>query len=109
MERDTKQERKMNWYVKQDNQPVKEVYESFNGDLYFVIEKVVEGFAELSYGFVRLYSMPECAEWGDFPNFEQLKKEYGEYKIWKVKKENWANINSYEKGLLNYRREHDRE
>ena len=39
-----------------------EVYESFNGDLYFVTEK----FDDANFGYVRLYSMPDCAEWGGF-------------------------------------------
>ena len=76
---------------------IKEVYESFNGDLYFVAEQPDADGCAL--GYARLYGMPDGAEWGIL-NIPYLLKTYGKYKLWVVKEENWTNINSYEKGLL---------
>ena len=56
----------MKWVIKDYDTPIIEVWESFNGDLYFVAEK----HPDYCFGFVRLYNMPDCAEWGDFPTFE---------------------------------------
>jgi len=76
---------------------VKEIYESYNGDLYFVVSEQEEyGFVLL---FARLYSMPDCAEY-EMNNIELLKEQYGPNKLWIVVKANWSNINSYEKNLL---------
>lgn len=87
----------MDWVVKGTDKPVLEVWESFNGDLYFVTEKKKNG-EILCYA--RLYNMPEFAEWG-YNNINYLKEQYGKNKLWKVGKKNWGNINTYEKGLLN--------
>jgi hypothetical protein len=85
------------WFVKDSKEsPVIEVWETLNGDLYFVVEK--QGDEMLC--FARLYSMPQFAEWG-WNQIEYLKEQYGSSKIWKVAKTNWGNINSYEKGLFN--------
>jgi len=83
--------------VKGEGKPVLKVYESFNGDLYFLTEKAdKDGYV---FCYARLYSMPQFAEWGT-SNIEYLKEQYGEYKLWEVKPQNWRNINSYEDGLL---------
>lgn len=84
------------WKVRGEGEPVLEVRETFNGDLYFIVEK--NGNGEI-FCFARLYGMPEFAEWG-YNNLNYLKKTYGENKIWKVPKQNWGLIRTYEKGLL---------
>ena len=84
------------WKVKGRGNPVIEILESFNGDLYFIIEKL--GHGEV-FCYARLYHMAEFAEWG-YNNIRILKEAYGENKIWRVPKENWCNINTYEKNLL---------
>lgn len=84
------------WKVKGKGKPVIEVYETYNGDLYFIVDKETSGRVFL---YARLYSMPQFAEWG-VNNINHLKKEYGKNKIWLVSKKNWDNINSYEDGLL---------
>jgi len=86
----------MNWYLKGNKKtPVLEVWESFNGDLYFIIEKK----GDEVFCFVRLYSMPQFAEFG-WNSMSYLKKAYGLNMLWIVTKKNWSNINSYEEGLL---------
>lgn len=84
------------WKVKGEGKPVIEVWESFNGDLYFVVEKNKNG--EI-FCYARLYSMPEFAEWG-WNDIDYLQQAYGKYKIWKVPRRNWEFIDTYEKGLL---------
>jgi len=79
------------YFVKGSDKPVVKIYETFNGDLYFFIDK------EMCYA--RLYSMPQFAEWG-INSIKYLTEAYGRMKIWEVKPENWDNINSYEDGLL---------
>jgi len=80
--------------------PVLEIWESYNGDLYFVTEKEKNGDI---FCYARLHSMPEFAEWG-YNNINYLKSEYKEVfgfeALWKVKEKNWFAIDSYEKGLL---------
>lgn len=86
------------WYVEKNGvkKEIKEVWESWNGDLYFIAEKEKNGDI---FCYARLYGMPEFAEWGH-NNLNYLKEQYGKNKFWKVKKENWENIDTYEKGLL---------
>lgn len=86
----------MSWKVKGEGSKVLEVWEAFNGDLYFIVEKHKDG-QILCYA--RLYGMPEFAEWG-WNDINYLKKEYGPNKLWPVPERNWGNIESYEKGLL---------
>lgn len=90
----------MNWYVKDSESPVKEVWEDFYGNLWFVTEKCEED--DLYFGYARLYSMPEFAEWGYFL-LEEIKEAVGKNKVWKVDPKYWSNINTYEEGLLNGR------
>lgn len=80
------------------NTPIEEVWETIFGDLYFFSEKMEDGRAL----YVRLYNMPQFAEWGsgDDVSKKHILSEWGN-KIWKVHKKNWGNINSYEKNLLN--------
>ena len=72
-----------------------EVWESMNGDLYFVTD-IEEGSER--FGFVRLYSMPQFAEWGYF-DMAHLRESYNG-QIWKVPERNWKNVNTYEDELL---------
>jgi hypothetical protein len=87
---------KMTWKVKGTGDEVKEVWEDFYGDLWFVTELPDE--SGIAFGYARLYSMPEFAEWGSFSWPEILEATKG--KVWKVTKANWSNIETYEKGLL---------
>jgi len=87
----------MSWKIKGSGDTVKEVWEDLYGNLWFVTDS--EAGDGDKFGYVRLYNMPDCAEWGYF-NIEYLKQEIGEFKLWKVTKENWGNINTYEEGLL---------
>jgi len=88
----------MKAYVKGNKESeVLEILESFQGDLYFRTDKVDED--GHTFGYVRLYSMPQFAEWGDF-NINELKTSYGKNMVWPVKKNAWSNINSYEDNLL---------
>ena len=86
----------MTWKVRGKGSPVTEVLESYNGDLYFIVEKHEDGQILC---FARLYSMPDCAEWG-WNDINYLFKAYGKLKLWPVTPENWPNINTYEPGLF---------
>ncbi len=86
----------MIWKVHGKGESVIEVWEDFYGDLWFVTEIEENG---NRFGYARLYSMPDCAEWGCF-NINHLRQQIGKNKIWKVSKKNWENINTYEEGLL---------
>lgn len=78
------------------------IYETFNGDLYFLSENPnQEGYA---LAYARLYAMPQFAEWGDI-NIPYLEEQYGKIKIWEINKSKWHNINSYEDGLLEFESE----
>ena len=85
------------WKVKGEYDPVIEIWESYNGDLYFITE--IDRDTGKIFCYARLYSMPQFAEWG-YNNIEYLKSQYGNHRIWKVEKRYWNNINSYEDGLL---------
>ena len=87
----------MVWKIKNYDSEIIEIWEAFNGDLYFIAEKYPDG-QILCYA--RLYSMADCQEWG-WNDLNYLKKCYGQNRLWPVVKENWPNINSYEPGLLN--------
>lgn len=80
------------------------VLESFNGDLYFFPEEPDANGYVLAY--VRLYSMPEMAEWGEV-NLPYLNSSegYGANRLWEVKKASWRNLNSYEDGLVEFESE----
>ena len=73
------------WKVKGEGDEVIEIWETYNGDLYFITEKDEET-GEI-FCYARLYSMPEFAGWA-YNNINYIKKAYGKYKIWKVPKEN---------------------
>lgn len=85
----------MSWKIHGEGKDIIEIWEDFYGDLWFVTDK--EGGIE--FGYARLYSMPEMAEWGTF-SIADIKSQVGEYKVWQVPRENWGNINTYEKGLI---------
>jgi len=85
------------WKVKGEDDPVLEVWESYYGDLYFITKKNEETGDVFLYA--RLYAMPEFAEWG-WNNIDLLQEAYGKFKLWQVPKQNWPNIETYEKGLL---------
>jgi len=82
--------------VKGKGNDVKEIWEDFYGNLWFVTEDEGNG---NKFGYVRLHNMPDCAEWGCF-NMDYIKSEIGEHKVWQVTKCNWLNVNTYEEGLL---------
>lgn len=77
--------------------PVIEVYESIDGSYWFVTERaykqdsLINGNVykddQIFFGYVRLSSCPDCAEFGYFSEAE-LKLLGG--KIWKVPKKDWA-------------------
>lgn len=90
----------MKWIVKEyTNTEIEEVYEAFNGDLYFFSYPDENGDVVV---YARLYSMPEFAEWGSGDKIakKHILNAYGSG-IWKVHKKNWGNLNSYEKELFN--------
>jgi len=66
------------------------VLESFNGDLYFISEQ--RGDEIMVYA--RLYTMPDCAEWG-WNSEAYLHEAYGRYKLWDVKPGAWPNLTTY--------------
>lgn len=85
------------WKVKGLETEVKEIWEDFFGNLYFVTEHIDD---DIKFGFVRLYHMPHFAEWGNF-SLDEIKKSLpNPNMVWMVDKQNWGNIESYEKGLL---------
>lgn len=84
------------WKVHGEGKPVIEVWEDYYGDLWFVTEIEEDGYR---FGYARLYSMPDCAEWGCF-NIRHIKEQIGKHKVWQVPKDQWSNIETYEKGLL---------
>jgi hypothetical protein len=77
--------------------PVIEIYESFDGSYWFVTERAwkqdsligrkVYKNDQILYGYVRLSSCPECAEFGYFSEAEL--KRLG-WRVWKVEKRNWS-------------------
>ncbi len=87
------------WFIDKNGVKKKiiEVWEAINGDLYFVAERVGDNI----FCYARLYSMPDMAEWG-WSRISYLKRAYGDYRFWRVEKKHWANIDSYEEGLLEY-------
>ena len=77
--------------------PVIEIFESFNGSYWFVIEKawkqdsLINGKIfkrdQIFFGYVRLSHCPECAEFGYFSEAElNLMKP----RVWKVPRKNWS-------------------
>jgi hypothetical protein len=76
--------------------PVIDIYESLDGSYWFVTEKawqqdsVIGGKVypndQILFGYVRLSSCPECAEWGYFS--EEELKSLGP-RVWKVHKQDW--------------------
>jgi len=77
-------------------QPVIEVYESFDGSYWFVTDKAwkqdsliarkVYKQDQILYGYVRLSSCPQFAEFGYFSEAEL--KRLG-WRVWKVRKQDW--------------------
>ena len=86
----------MAWKIRGEGSDILEVWEDFYGNLWFVAEHIDE---DIKFGFARLYNMPEFAEWGNF-SIKEIKEAVGRNRVWKVTKQNWENINSYEKNLL---------
>jgi len=78
-------------------QPIIEVYESFDGSYWFVTERAwkqdsliarkVYKQDQILYGYVRLSSCPQFAEFGYFSEAEL--KRLG-WRVWKVERKNWA-------------------
>jgi hypothetical protein len=77
--------------------PVIDIYESVDGSYWFVTEKawrqdsIIRGKVyrndQIFFGYVRLSSCPECAEWGYFSEAEL--KRLGPM-IWKVHRQDWS-------------------
>jgi hypothetical protein len=77
--------------------PVIDIYESFDGSYWFVTEKawrqnsIIRGRVyrndQIFFGYVRLSSCPECAEWGYFSEAEL--KRLGP-RVWKVHRQDWS-------------------
>ena len=87
----------MRAHIRGSETEIIEIFETFKGDLYFIAEYInKEGDI---FCYARLRSMPDCAEWG-YNNINYLKRQYGHHMIWCVKKKDWGNIDTYEKGLL---------
>lgn len=80
------------WDIDND---VVEVWESMQGDLWLITETEYHR-PGVAFGYARLYSMPQFAEWGSIDRKELQDNP----KIWQVNRDNWGNINSYEDGLL---------
>jgi len=87
----------MVWKVKGKGKPVVEVWEDFYGNLWFITEK--DAGDGLSFGYARLYHMPDCAEWG-YMSWDEIEQAVGKGRVWKVNERAWSNIVSYEDGLL---------
>ena len=78
-------------------QPVIEIYESFDGSYWFVTEKAwkqdsllgrkVYKNDQILYGYVRLSSCPDGAEFGYFSETELMRLGW---RVWKVDKRNWS-------------------
>ena len=78
-------------------QPIIEVYESFDGSYWFVTEKAwkqdsllgrkVYKNDQILYGYVRLSSCPDSAEFGYFSQTELLRLGW---RVWKVERRNWS-------------------
>ena len=81
--------------VKGESEPVKEIWESYNGDLYIITRKDGDDV----FCYARLSKSPQFAEWG-WNKLSYLKNAYGRGMLWKVPERKWMNVNSYEKGLL---------
>jgi hypothetical protein len=87
---------KMDMEITIKGKPVIDIFESFDGSYWFVTEKaykqdsVIDGKLyqndQIFFGYVRLSSCPECAEFGYFSEAEL--KQLGSW-VWKVPKRNW--------------------
>ena len=88
----------MGWKIHGKGADVIEVWEDYYGDLWFITEHQDKE-DDIKFGYVRLYRCPEFAEWGSF-SLKEIKSLVSPHKAWKVKQENWGNINTYEDGLL---------
>jgi hypothetical protein len=88
---------KMKSVITIKGQPVIEIYESFDGSYWFVTGKAwkqdsllgrkVYKNDQILYGYVRLSSCPDDAEFGYFSETELMGLGW---KIWKVEKRNWS-------------------
>ena len=87
----------MSWKIHGNGSDIIEVWEDFYGNLWFVAEETED--EGIYYGYARLYHMPDMAEWGYF-SWNEIVEAVGQYKVWKVDKKNWCNINTYEDNLL---------
>ena len=78
-------------------QPIIKVYESFDGSYWFVTDKAwkqdsllgrkVYKNDQILYGYVRLSSCPDGAEFGYFSETELMRLGW---RVWKVDKRNWS-------------------
>jgi hypothetical protein len=78
-------------------EPVSEIYESFDGSYWFITEKlhkqdsVINGMVykddQILFGYARLSTCPEYAEFG---NISETELKLLGNRVWKVPKENWS-------------------
>ena len=76
---------------------VLDIYESFDGSYWFVTERLWKQDSliggrlyeddQILYGYVRLSSCPECAEFG---NFSETELKLLGNRVWKVHRRNWS-------------------
>lgn len=76
--------------------PVIDIYESFDGSYWFITERlykqdsIIDGKVykddQILFGYARLSSCPDCAEFG---NISETELKLLGNKIWKVSKPNW--------------------
>jgi hypothetical protein len=88
---------KMRSVVTIKGQPIIEVYESLDGSYWFVTDKAwkqdsliarkVYKQDQILYGYVRLSSCPQFAEFGYFSEAELMRLGW---RVWKVERKNWA-------------------
>ena len=88
---------KMKSVVTIKGKPVIDIYESFGGSYWYVTEKawkqdsLIDGKVykndQILFGYAKLSSCPECAEFGYFSETEL--KLLG-WRVWKVKKRDWV-------------------
>jgi hypothetical protein len=72
--------------------PIKRVLEDFYGNLWFVKDQDGDDL----FCYVRLYSMPQFAEWGHASYKEIVRaQKYGEDGVWDVTPPNWPNLVTY--------------
>jgi len=86
----------MGWKIHGEGPDVLEVWEDYYGNLWFITEHIDD---DIKFGYARLYSSPQFQEWGSF-SLNEIKRVNAGGRVWKVKKDSWSNLNTYEDNLL---------